>query len=442
MANDTVLEGRQIRLVLPKALKGFLMRAQVEEGLSQITETVIEFMSPDLDLDLQKVVGERLRLEIDAPKDKVRYFQGHCVEASYLGSHQGRGYFRAVVRPWLWFLTRTSNCRIFQDRSAIEVIKDVFGQHGFSDFKDNTKQTYRKRNYCVQYRESDFDFISRLMEEEGIYFFHTHDKNKETLILADEASAHKAIEDHAEIAFHFGEAAYRRTADHVFEWRCGETIQSNKVALQDYDFERPKSDLQAVKALGRSKKAYEVYDYPGRHADTRTGEHHARVKVEGFASLTQRSHGLCNVRQMAAGGKFKLTKHPRKAENAEYLVISARHQLQIDAEDQDRDFVDAILGPMLDFDRSTIRDSYRCGIEVQPIDVPYRAPQRTPRPASPGVQTAVVVGKTGEEIWTDKYGRVKVQFHWDREGRRDENASCWIRTAVPWSGKNWGMIGV
>ncbi|MFK7943557.1 MAG: type VI secretion system Vgr family protein [Paracoccaceae bacterium] len=445
MASDVIFKGRQVRLKLPGKLKGYLMRAQVEEGLSRITSTTIEFMSPDIDLDLQKLVGERLPLEIDAPKDKVRHFQGHCVSAEFLGSHLGRGYFRATVRPWLWFLTKTSDCRIFQDKSVIEILKDVFKGHGFSDFKDKTKQSYAKRDYCVQYRESDFDFAARLMEEEGIYFFFDNEKAKETLILADDMSAHQSVEDHKELEFYFREDEYRRKGDHVFEWRGGESVQPGKVTLQDYDFEKPKSDLQSVKVLTGAKhahKSYEVYDYPGRHRDTRTGEHHARVKIEGFGAHRLRAHGAGNVRQLSAGAKFKLTKHPRKAENDEYLVISARHQLQIDAEDQDRQMVEAILGPLLDFDRTTNPDTYRCIFEVQPTKALFRPPQKTPRPDIPGVQTAVVVGKKGEEVWTDKYGRVKVQFHWDRAGRKDESSSCWVRSSVPWSGKNWGMVSV
>jgi type VI secretion system secreted protein VgrG len=445
MAKEIIREGRQVRLTLPNNLKGFLIRAQIDEGLSQITETSIEFMSTDLDLDLQKIVGERLLLEIDAPKDKTRYFQGHCVATQYLGAHGDQGYFRATVRPWLWFLTRASNCRIFQDKSVIDIVKEIFGHHGFFDFKDNTKHNFIKRNYCVQFRESDFDFVSRLMEEEGIYYYHSHDKIKETLILVDETNAHKAIEGDAEIDFYIRTADYRRAHDHIFEWRGSESIQTGKVTLQDYDFEKPKSDLQSVKALSKGRHAfnkYEVYAYPGRHYDVKTGEHHARVKVESFASAAQRSHGACNVRQMAVGTKFKMKKHPRKTENDEYLVISARHQLQIDTEVQDADIISAILGPTLDFDKSNSVDIYRCTFEAQPIKEPYRAPQITPRAENPGVQTAVVVGKTGEEIWTDKHGRVKVQFHWDRDGRKDENASCWIRTSVPWSGKNWGMVAV
>jgi type VI secretion system secreted protein VgrG len=445
MADDITLKGRQARLELPNALKGFLIRAEIDDGLSQLFETTIEFMSPDMDLDLRKVVGERLRLDMDAPKDKVRYFQGRCVSAEYLGSHAGRGYFRATVRPWLWFLTRASDCRIFQDKSVIDVIKDVFRQHGFADYRDKTKRKYPKRTYCVQYQETDFAFLSRLMEEEGIYYYHSHEKDKETLVLVDDSSAHEAIEDSREIDFYFREEHFRRQDDHIFEWRGQETIRTGKVTLQDYDFEKPKSDLRSAKTKPQGRhayKTYEVYDYPGRHLDTATGEHHARVMVEGFAAETERKQGQCNVRQMTVGGKFKMKKHPRKVENAEYLVIRARHQVQIDADVEDREYINAILGPTLDFDTSNTRDMYRCFFDTQPFEAPFRAPRVTPRPVHTGVQTAVVVGKKGEEIWTDEYGRVKVQFHWDRQGQRDDQSSCWIRTAVPWSGKSWGMIGV
>ncbi|WP_118136830.1 type VI secretion system Vgr family protein [Oceanicella sp. SM1341] len=445
MANDIVLKGRQIRLVLPGTLKGFLMRAQVDETLGRIPETVIEFMSPDLDLDLSRLVGERLRLEIDAPNDRTRYFQGHCIGAEFLGSHLGRGYFRAEVRPWLWFLTRSSDCRIFQDKTVVEVIRAVFAQHGFSDYRDTTKHAYPRREYCVQYHETDFAFVSRLMEEEGIYHYFTHEKEREILVLADDTGAHRPLTDNAEIDFQFREEEYRRRDDHVFEWRAADVVQTGRVALQSYDFEKPKSDLKSVKALPRGRHAHrshELYAYSGRHLDAATGEHRARVLAEGFAARTRRAHGVCNVRQMAAGGRFRLRKHPRKAENAEYLVVSARHQLQIDSEIQDREMVEAILGPVLAFDRNNTPDAYRCIFEVQPAAEAFRSPPATPRPEIPGLQTAVVVGKAGEEVWTDRHGRVKVQFHWDREGRRDERSSCWVRSSVPWSGRGWGMISV
>ena len=445
MSKDIILENRPATLTLPNNIKGYLVRAQIDEALGQIPEMTVEFMSTDLDLDLQKVVGERLKIELDAPQKKTRYFQGRCIGAEFLGASGSQGYFRAELRPWLWFLTQTRNSRIFQDKTVIEIIKDVFGQHGFSDFKDKTKHRFSKRTYCVQYRESDFAFLSRLMEEEGIYYFHEYDKAREILVLADDASAHQPIEDAREINYYVRSGDNFRDEDHIYEWRGAEAIRPGKVTLGSYDFEKPKTDLQSVKALPKGRNAhnkYEIYDCTGRHDDVKVGEHQARVWVEGLAAQTQRARAVGSVRQMSLGGKFKLKEHPRKAENAEYLVISARHQIQLDLVIEDRDIVYAILGPTLDFDQSTNPDLYRCEIEVQPARDPYRSPQITPRPENPGVQTAVVVGKKGEEIWTDKHGRVKVQFHWDRDGKRDEKSSCWIRSAVPWSGKGWGMMAI
>ncbi|SFH79838.1 type VI secretion system Vgr family protein [Albimonas pacifica] len=449
MATPPIPENRGLRLALPNALKGFLMRAQVDERLGRLSETTIEFRAPDLDLDLGKLVGERMRLEIDAPNGRTRYFQGHCVAAEYLGAHAGAGYFRAEVRPWLWFLTRSANSRIFQDKTVIEVIAAVFGGYDVSDHRVATNRKFKPRDYCVQYRESDFDFVSRLMEEEGIYYFFEHDRTRETLVLADDAGAHRVLTDHPSLDFHFQEAEYRRADDHVFEWRGIERVQTGKVALHAYDPERPSSDLAVRKSAPRGLhrfRNYEVYAPAGRHrepqAGEQEGEHQARVMVEGFAAAALRVQGACNVRQMATGGRFKLREHPRKAENREYLVIAARHRMQIEVEGAERELVHAILGPALDFGEGRNRDRYRCTFEAQPANEPYRSRRETPRPEIPGVQTAVVVGKKDEDVWTDEHGRVKVLFHWDREGGKDEHASCWVRAASPWSGKGWGFVGL
>lgn len=445
MSKDILLENRPATLHLPNGIKGYLVRAQVDEALGEIPLMTVEFMSTDLDLDLQKVVGERLSIDLDAPKKKSRYFQGRCVSAEFLGASGSQGYFRAELRPWLWFLTQTNNCRIFQDKTVIEIIKEVFGAHGFSDFKDKTKHRFDKRAYCVQYRESDFAFISRLMEEEGIYYFHQYDKTRETLILADDASSHEPLTDHHQLNYYVRAFDMFRDEDHIYEWRGSEQIMPGKVSLQSYDFEKPKTDLACVKSLPKGRhahNAYEIYDYPGRHDSAGSGEYQARVKIEGFAAQTQRARAVGSVRQMAVGAKFRLNKHPRKAENSEYLVIRVRHQIQLDLMVEDRDLVEAILGPVLDFDGDTNPDLYRCNIEVQPAREPYRSVPRTPRPENPGVQTAVVVGKAGEEVWTDTFGRVKIQFHWDRDGKKDEKSSCWVRSAVPWSGKGWGMMAI
>ncbi|MEP2639708.1 type VI secretion system tip protein TssI/VgrG [Roseobacter sp.] len=445
MAQNILLENRPATLTLPGGIKGYLVRAQIDEALGEIPCTTVEFMCADLDLDLGRLVGERLSLALDAPKKKTRHFQGLCVSVEFLGASGSQGYFRAEVRPWVWFLTQTTNCRIFQDKTVIEILREVFGAHGFSDFKDKTKHKFTKRSYCVQYRESDFAFVSRLMEEEGIYHFLQHDKARETLVLADDASCHMPIEDHAELNYFMRTTDMFRDEDHLYEWRGSEQIRPGKVTLQGYDFEKPKTDLTCSKSLPKGRGAhrgYEIYDSAGRHDSTDTGMHHARIRAEGLAAQTQRARAVGSVRQMAVGAKFRLAKHPRKGENAEYLVVRARHQIQLDMIVEDRDIVDAILGPVLAFDADTNPELYRCEIDVQPAREPYRTAPRTPRTENPGVQTAMVVGKQGEEVWTDSLGRVKVQFHWDRDGKRDEKSSCWIRSAVPWSGKGYGMLAI
>jgi type VI secretion system secreted protein VgrG len=454
---DPVLENRMVRMKgpLPED-RMFLKCAQVEEGLSQLTRTTVEFLSPDRALDLAQVVGKPISVSVQKEDDTWRDFHGTCVEARYIGLYQGYGHYVAEVRPWLWFLTRKRNNRIFQNLTAPEIIMKVLSDVGFSaDTTNSLSETRTKREYCVQYGETDFDFIQRLMEEEGIYFFFKHDQSKEKLVLADGVGAHSAVPGHATIDFHFREPEYRRRADHMFEWTGGEQVASGKVSLDDYDFKNPSAALGATRAIAKGShehNKYEVYDYPGalfykgpEQPDdgfaTSIGDHFARVKMEALAIAHKRCRGVCNVRTIGAGQTFKLQKHPRAGDNVEYLVVSATHNLQIETDYEDDESLRPLLGGRLDFGDAN-KDTYRCSLEVVPKSEQYRAPQTTRRAQIPGLQTAVVVGPAGEEIYTDKYGRIRIQFHWDREGKKNETSTCWSRIMQPWTGKNWGMIGI
>ncbi len=446
MSADIILEGRQISMKGPLPEKEMqFIRAQVDECLSQPTTIEVEFLSTKIDTDLTKVVGRGIAIEMEAPDDKKRYFHGNCVEAEYVGIYKDHVFFRATLKPWFWFLTRTSDCRVFQDMSVTDIIKKIFADHGFSDYEVKTKQTFDKRVYCVQYRETDFDFLCRLMEEEGIYYFFEYEKTKHKLILVDEMSAHQSIEGVSDLEFHEREENYRRRDDHIFEWRGHEAVHTGKVTLNDYNFEKPSTDLKASKTIAKTKHDHsdmEVYDFLGHNKESSVGDRFARVRMEAYAAARQRPRGIANVRQLTVGGKFKMKGHQRKEENQEYLVVSARHQLTIETEYEEENVLAEMLGATLDFKMGDKIDTYRCVFETISTEETYRAPIVTPWPKISGIQTALVVGKSGEEIWTDKYGRVKVQFYWDREGKKDENSSCWIRTAVPWSGKKWGMFAV
>ncbi|HIP24686.1 MAG TPA: type VI secretion system tip protein VgrG [Rhodobacteraceae bacterium] len=456
MPNDIVLENRQLRLKGPLGPKKMiLVRADVSEKMSTLTETDIQFISPDHNLKMEDVVGQRLSLELDDEEGNTRHWHGHCISCAFEGRMGGQGLYRAEVRPWLWFLTLHSDCRIFQEKSALEVIKEIFSDRGFSDIQDKTSSTFEKREYLVQYRETDYEFITRLMEEEGMYYYFTHDDSKETLVLADGSGSHSPLQDAAEIRFEFkegggsggGAGSFKCDEDHIYEWKSSERVNTGKVSLTDYDFTKPTTDLKALTAIPKGKHSHkdiEVYDYPGIHDTADFGKKRTRVRAEALASEYKRTWGKSNVRNMAVGGTFKLKEHPRTDFNKEYLVLGAKHKLQIET-DEDKD---GQTNTNLSDERGEggaaggKKESYESEFSVQLKAEPFRAPLTTPQPIIPGVQTAVVTGPSGDEIYTDKYGRIKVQFHWDRVGQKDEKTTCFIRVAQTMSGQGWGVFHI
>lgn len=456
MPNDIVLENRQLRLKGPLGPKKMvLVRADVSEKMSTLTETDIQFISPDQNLKLEDIVGQRLSLELDDENGNTRYWHGHCISCAFEGRMGGQGLYRAEVRPWPWFLTLHADCRIFQEKSALEVIKEIFSDRGFSDIQDKTSANYEKREYLVQYRETDYDFVERLMEEEGMYYYFTHDSSKETLVLADGAGSHSPLEGAAEIRFEFkedgksggGAGSFKRDEDHIYEWKSSERVNTGKVSLTDYDFKKPTTDLKALTAIPKgshSHKDIEVYDYPGIHDTADFGKKRTRVRAEALASEYKRTWGKSNVRTMAVGGTFKLKEHPRSDFNKEYLVLGVKHKLQIET-DEDKD---GQANTNLSDEHGEggaqegKKESYESTFTVQLKSEPFRAPLTTPRPIIPGLQTAVVTGPSGDEIYTDEYGRIKVQFHWDRVGEKDEKTTCFIRVAQTMSGQGWGVFHI
>ena len=451
MPNDVVLENRQLRLKGPLGPKKMiLVRADVSEKMSTLTETDIQFMSPDHDLKMEDVVGQRLSLELDDEEGNTRHWHGHCVSCAYEGLFGGQALYRAEVRPWLWFLTLHADCKIFQEKSALEVIKEIFSDRGFSDYQDKTSSNFEKREFLVQYRETDFEFVSRLMEEEGMYYFFTHDTSKETLVLADGSGSHSALEGAAQIRFAFkeeGGGSFKRDEDHIYEWKSSERVNTGKASLTDYDFKKPTTDLKAVTSIPKGKHSHkdiEVYDYPGIHDTADFGKTRTRIRAEALAAEYKRTWGKSNVRTMAVGGTFTLKEHPRSDFNKEYLVLGARHKLQIET-DQDKE---EQANTNLSDDQNSggaeegKKESYESEFSVQLKSEPFRAPLATGRPIIPGLQTAVVTGPSGDEIYTDEYGRIKVQFHWDRDGQKDEKTTCFIRVSQSMSGQSWGMFHI
>jgi len=409
--------------------KLLLRRMTAKEELGRPFEIHLELLSTDHSLKLADALGRAMTVTVKNDQGKKRYFSGLVGTFTQTGQHGNLAAYRANLVPWLWFLTRTADCRIFQQKTVPDIIKEVFREHGFTDFKDNLNGSYSKQEFCVQYRETDFAFISRLMEREGIYYFFEYSDGKHTLCLADDYAAHGTVSGYEKVPYYPPSNKDRREREHIFDWSVTQSVQSGVYVLNDYDFERPNADLLAKSQMPRKHPhgKFEVYDYPGEYLVNQDGDRYAQRRIEEKQSEYERSRGAMTATGLSAGSLFQLEGYPRKDQNREYLLI--RTVLEVQNNEYEVGAGDSEI-------------VWQCHFEACDSKQPFRSARVTSVPTVQGPQTAVVVGKSGEEIWTDKYGRVKVQFHWDRYGKSDENSSCWVRVAQVWAGKTWGAIHI
>jgi type VI secretion system secreted protein VgrG len=308
-----------------------------------------------------------------------------------------------------------------------DIIKKVFGDEKTADFKFELTGTYRKWTYCVQYRETDFNFVSRLMEEEGISYYIKHTEGHNTVVLTDSTSKHTAAPGYETIPFVSPEQVVRPELEHISSWDFSRQIQPGVYVHDDYDLERPSVEIKTRKVLTRTytPSDYEVYDYPGHYVQKSDGEQYASVRIDELGSQFETSQAVTNAKGICVGSLFTLEKFGREDQNREHLILSASYDLEFSE-------YEAMPGGA--------GTSYRCSFVAMSSEQQFRPKRSTPKPFVQGPQTAMVVGPAGDEIYTDKFGRVKVQFHWDRYGKKDENSSCWIRVSHPWAGKGWGSV--
>ncbi len=401
------------------------------EQLSRLFEYTVELFSQQPDkVKSTDLLGDTMTLQLELSNGQSRYFNGYVSRFVQTGVEGDTVTYEATLVPWLWFLTRTSDCRIFQKKDVPTIIKQVFQDLGFSDFKDSLSGSYRKWEYCTQYRETAFNFVSRLMEQEGIYYYFKHDANTHTLILADSVSAHDPFPGYKTIRYlppNQGESE----EEFISQWRIEHQFQPGKYALNDFNFTTPKADLKSVTPTKISIpgfKQYEVYDYPGEYTKGEEGSAYSKIRMQEIDIRHETVSGVSDARGLCTGSKFDLADHPLEKQNKTYLVTSASYHLQAG------DYTAS---------QANGETTFSCGftaIDADPEKCHYRPPLITPKPVVQGSQTAIVAGDPKEEIDTDKYGRIKVQFHWDREGKFDENSSCWIRVSQTWAGKKWGSV--
>lgn len=400
------------------------------EELGRLFEYDIGALSARGDLDPDALLGKHVTVLLELPGGEPRCFDG-CVARFGLTGTLGRyHHYRITARPWLWLLTRASDCRIFQDRTVPQIVQAIFEKYPAAQVDNRLANTYRTWEYCVQYRETDFNFVSRLMEQEGIYYYFTHRPGAHTLVLADAGGAHARRAGCESLPFALAEQASRPERERVDGWRFTREIQPGAYALDDFDFQKPGVELQVStrQPRGHDEARHELYDYPGEYGSADDGDQCVRTRLEALQARHDVAQGTTNARGLCVGALFELTQQPRADQNKEYLVVAANSRLTSSAHEAAAGDGEAA--------------SYGCGFSAIDARVPFRAQRLTPKPVVQGPQTAIVVGPAGEEIHTDRFGRVKVQFHWDRYGKRDAQSSCWMRVSHPWAGKGWGAVSL
>ncbi len=399
------------------------------QGISALEQIEVQLLSSKPDLAAEDLLGRPAGVSIEQRGGGKRQFNG-IVTRFGSGRSQGRWFrYQATLRPWLWFLTQTSDCRIYQDQTVPQIVEAVFGDHSaIAHFEFKLYKSYRTRVYCVQYRESDFNFVARLLEEEGIYWYLEHVDDKHKLVLVDDLGALESAEGAEKLPYYANSGQVPPDVDYVSGWSSSREVRTGKVVLTSYDFERPSTTLLVDQAQPRAHKLddLELFDYEGEYTQATEGQHLADCRVEALQCGFERLAGSTNALALNVGALFSLERHPRTDQNTQYLCLNSSISVQVAAHESG----------------TGAEQDYQCNFAAVPSAHPFRPPRRTPKPFVQGPQTAVVVGPAGEEIFTDKYGRVKVQFHWDRYGSKNEKSSCWVRVSSPWAGKSFGFMQV
>jgi len=401
------------------------------EALGQPFEFHVEAISEKENIDFDKALGEACTIKLKTYEQKERFFCGILTETQWVGTgiggQQGYSHYRLVLRPWFSLLAHRANCRIFPRKNVTDIIEQVFKDAGFSsekDFKFCTHGTYEEIEYCVQYRETDFAFVSRLMEQYGIYYFFEHQDGQHKMMLADSYGSHSKVKDLPTVKYNSQTVAYARAEQHLHSWTSDRRFCTGKVEFRDYIYLEKPNVLHAWKETSEkyARSKFEVYDYPGKYDEQEKGDLFAQVRLEAEQALDRRRNANGDAPSLFAGGLVTLEKHPTSKENDEYLVVRASHE-----------YGAQFYGSAQGGDAPAYHGNY----EFLPKKSPFRSLPLTPKPRIHGIQTAKVVAQKGEdreEISTDENGHIWVEFYWDRKPEK----SCPIRVSQSWAGKQWG----
>jgi type VI secretion system secreted protein VgrG len=424
-----IQENRLIAIETPLGQDVLLLKEfSGTESISKLFNYRLTLLSENHRIPFADIIGKNVTLSIDLAGGEMRLINGLIASFSQSGSGTVKleaGYFSqysAILVPWPWLLTKTADMRIFQERSAPEIIQQVFSDNGFTDFSLRLHGPHNKRVYCVQYRETDFNFVSRLMEEEGIYYFFEHESGKHTMVLADSSSEHPYYPRQETARYQQTEGGVILDEDVIHSLEVQQEIRVGKFSLNDYNFETPSANLlaNAVSTIELGPGEREIYDYPAEFATRSEGDQLANILMQGEEAQITSLTGSSNCRAFCSGYRFDLKDYFREDMSEKpYVLTEISHMAASNIKDSGSE------------GGAFYSNSFSC----IPYEIPFRPQQLTAKPIVEGVQTATVVGsESDKEIHTNEYGQVKVRFHWDRE----KNSSCWIRVSQAWAGSGWG----
>lgn len=408
-----------------------VLRLKGREVLSQPFEFTLELVSDDHALNLDALIDEPGILTLHG-LEEPRLIHGVIEQAEHLRVGRHQSHYRLRLIPTLAILKHTANLRIFQDKTTREIVEDVLRTAGFDIglLSWSLIAQYQARDYCVQYRESDWDFISRLLEEEGIFYYFLHSEDQDKLILGDHPDAHRTLPNASTLPFRDEARVSSLQEEGVYELSAIAGMASGKSTLRDYRFKHPTLDLSTSRS-GKRFTERETYDYPGEYVTPELGKRLVKSRLEAQQVARSRYQGLSTSRHLQPGYRFTLEYHPREDCNTRLVLRSVEHSAT-----QPQALLEETGAGQVE------NTTYEARFECFRSDIPFRPPRATARPQVGGLQPALVVGPLGQEIYCDEFGRVKVHFYWDREGQLDDNSSCWVRVSHPWAGTGFGIVNL
>ncbi|KOC88094.1 type VI secretion system tip protein TssI/VgrG [Winslowiella iniecta] len=420
------------RITATLPMDGLLFwKLEGEEALSEAFTLQVTLLSTDARIERRALLGQPITLSIPVQGLlATRYLNGKITRVKVHSEElNGTRYavYSLTMEPDLWPMKRDRNLRIFQNQTVPQIIKSLLHQYNVTT-EDKLSGRYRLWEYCVQYQESSFDFISRLMELEGIYYFFRHQQDQHVMVLMDTVSQHQPFPGYETIPYHVTASGGVTSEEGVSRWALEDHVTPGIYSLDDYDFRQPNAMLFKARQnpVSPSPGEIDVYDWPGHYVEHQHGENYARIRQQVWQAAHQKISGSGTALGIAPGHTFLLHNAPWLSDNGEYLTIKAEYQF---AENRYASGSDDQSEKQIDF-------------IVIPVDCPFRAAPKTPWPKTCGPQTAKVVGPRGESIWTDKYGRIKVKFHWDRLAKGDDSSSCWVRVSSAWAGQGFGGVQI